>query len=295
MANGATFFDLPREIRDIIYDLAFADLDIPKHSNIHAERAVYTSTSAPLLYVHTQITEELQCLIYKEHKIVIPIQELSQYIKGEKTIDTNTDHVSHQRRLGTKCIAVELIQTQDVYETDTSADEKPSSPIVDEGFWDDKGKECAKMITEALLNLKSSFPNVESVDIVLWDMDKAYFRVRDWKGPITALQSGWEGLRVFIDLYVFQYYDENAGDGGYNYIQGWDRQYKKQKDVHFTATNLEWEEPTKNDEQYHGQVMNPAAWELLEDEDPPSDSDFEGKLYLYSTTVRPMYITCLTN
>ncbi|KAJ4346358.1 uncharacterized protein N0V89_010287 [Didymosphaeria variabile] len=192
-------------------------------------------------------------------------------------------------------MSIEIIQTSEVCKTETSADGKPSSPTEDYEFWPKNGENCAKMITQALLNLKSSFPNVESVDIVLWDLNKAAFYVSDWKEAIAALQSGWKGLRVFIDLYVFDYYDENAGDGEFNYSQGWDQQYKEQKDVYFTVTNLKWKEPAKDDEHYHGQVMDPAAWELLDDEDPPSESVFENALNLYSTTVRPMYVTCLTD
>lgn len=292
MASETGFLDLPREIREMIYDHVFDDLDLPSYGNFFTGGTVYMPSSVPLLYVHTHISEELQARLYKNHRTVIPIQEPSGYVRGGKTMDLNTDHMSRQRIFATKTIIVEVAETHDSYEVHDSGNEEPSQPETEEYFWEQHGDTCADMIKNTLSVVLSSFPNVKHVKLKLWDCQNGIYP-SGWKEAISELHDKWKNINICIDLYLFDYYDQDAGDGGTNFVQGWHRDFKRMKGVTFRVFNFNKFFRRNGDEHYKGHRVNPEAWYMMNNGWMDKE-EFNEVSQMYSVTVRPKYITGLS-
>ncbi|CAH0003378.1 unnamed protein product [Clonostachys byssicola] len=252
-------------------------------SNIYDGGTAYTPTTAPLLYVHPRITEDLQHRLYGNHALVIPIQEPRKYIKGDQQLDLPVSKLSQRRRGSATSIIFEISQTEQVYLY--TPDGKQD---IDHDFWDDdrKGNALAKLLTGEALRLKSDLPNVGMVSFVFWYGEMSVY-VNDWKRELAGLQDQWEDLYITVELNLFEYEDPEAGDGGYNFIQGWDRHFKAQVTRGaFMANNLTL--LTHEDGHYEGRLFDPTGRDANENGRYGWGSDED--LYVCDVTKRPRYV-----
>uniref|UniRef100_A0A8H7N3M8 Uncharacterized protein n=1 Tax=Bionectria ochroleuca TaxID=29856 RepID=A0A8H7N3M8_BIOOC len=274
---------LPIEVRLAIYDYAFEDVS---ESNIHDGGTAYTPSTAPLLYVHPRITEDLQHRLYGNHALVIPIQEPSKYIKGDQQLILPVSKLSQRRKSSATSIIFEISQTEQVYRYTPDGKQ-----VVDYGFWDGRSETSnalAKLLTGAALHLKSDLPNVVMVCFVFWYGEMSVY-VDNWKRELAALQDQWEGLYITVELNLFEYEDPEAGDGGYNFIQGWDKHFKAEViRGSFLANNLTLME--HEDGRYEGRLFDPTGWDDPDSEDDMYEWDFDERLYVCNVTNRPKYV-----
>lgn len=282
MAGTLAIFHLPPEVRVLIYDYAFEDVG---HSSMFDSGTAYSPSQAPLMYVHPTITNELYPLLYKDHALVLPIQEPARYCKEGKRLTPSIDKISRMRRLCTEKIIVEISQTERVFSADE--EEEESGPDDEpRRVWDSEDDEFARKLVDELVEMKDQFPSVETIQFIFW-FGIWEASAEDWRDPLVDLQEAWGGVHIEIQLNIFDYVDENGGDGGRNWIQSWDREYEETGEVMFKAVDLNYREHQQG--HYEGRVFDPRGWEL-EDFMVMDDDRKDFCLHKWNQTCRPLYV-----
>ncbi|KAH7131573.1 hypothetical protein B0J13DRAFT_529553 [Dactylonectria estremocensis] len=112
------FLRLPRDIRELVYDLAF---EIPP-SHMYGSGTRYTKAAVPLLYVHETITNELQPRLHRYHAIVLPIQEPYAFYKRGKPLAARLKKLPQMMTSRTTTIIVEVAHTSPIEDMHDFAD-----------------------------------------------------------------------------------------------------------------------------------------------------------------------------
>ncbi|KAF7554447.1 hypothetical protein G7Z17_g2911 [Cylindrodendrum hubeiense] len=255
-AHSTSFLHLPREVREMVYDVAFENIE---HSSLYNSGTAYTKDSSPLLYVHESITEDLQPRLYRDHTIVLPLQEPSEFVKGEDTVAHHLEKVSRMMKNRATTIIIEAAQTGRVYETDEE-NTSGGEPEEDYDFWHEEqgGVRFAKKITQELLSMKAQLPSATRVKLIFW-FGKWVTYSQHWKSQLAWLKKQWDELEVEIQLNLFDFDDPDAGDGGSNWIQCWKEEYKDTPYIDFSAIDLSYNDHQSG--QYTGMEFDPAGWE----------------------------------
>ncbi|KAF5001618.1 hypothetical protein FGRMN_924 [Fusarium graminum] len=236
MATQSGFFSLPREIRDIIYDYALED--VPFSDALTATTA-YTPESFPLLYVDKLISDELQPLLYENHAIVVPIQSPKQYADGNSDFFPRVTKCSRMMKQRSKTLIIEmaLINSDDDPEYGESV-----------GF--------GGVLTPDILALKPELTGLKDIKLVFWSYSYSEYSA-DWSAPLKKLMEAWPEISLEVELNVFDYYDQDAGDGGSNWIEGWD-EWADEVGVCFEVSNFKWAEGV--DGKFPGRHIYVPAW-----------------------------------
>ncbi|KAH7127485.1 hypothetical protein EDB81DRAFT_809375 [Dactylonectria macrodidyma] len=108
------FLSLPRELREQVYDLAFK---VEPSSRLYDPGTRYTKATAPLLYVHETITNELQPRLYEDHAIVLPIQKPVIFLNEGKPVAPRLKKLPRMMTRRTKKIIVEVPHPKYVRDT----------------------------------------------------------------------------------------------------------------------------------------------------------------------------------
>lgn len=244
----------------MVYDLAFDNIE---PSSLYDSGTAYTKTSSPLLYVHRLIADELQNRLYEGHAIVMPIQEPNKFTKGGESIAPHLGKISRMMKSRTTTIIVEVSQSEAVWmagnvDENEDMDDGGDEPEQADCFWDRGGSAFAKRLTRELLAMKAQMPSVTTIKLILWFGDWVVY-VDDWKDPLIWLKERWDQLEVEIQLNLFDYEDQDAGDGGLNWIQCWEAKYRDSDYVHFSAIDLHYQNHLSG--QYMGREFDPTGWE----------------------------------
>lgn len=254
-SSPSPLLTLPREIREMIYDVLFEDIE---YSNLLTSKTAYTPTSCPLLYVDQTISNELYPRLYSSHAIAVPVQEPSKYATGSTQFAPHLEKASRMMKLKTHTIIVEASQTELSYYPDGDVD-SDGEPEEAYDFWDDEegGGEFAEKITEELLSMLTQMPHVSNIKFIFWFGDwRADYR--HWRSQFENLRNARTTLKIEVQLNLFDYWDPDAGDTGSNWIQGWDRWCKGANYVSFSAVILNYEEDR---DVFIGDEIDPRVWE----------------------------------
>jgi hypothetical protein len=215
------------------------------------------------MYVHQKISENLQRRLYKDHTIVIPVQESPEYVNKTVKFAPYLDGCSRRMKLSTSQLVVEVSQTQPTF-----LDDGAGRKTID--FWDreEGGGAFARKMVSDLLDMKSQLPNVKSIKFIFWCNDFMP-NCQHWVNEVLLLQKQWNNMPVKIQLHTFDYEDPDAGDGGYNQVQMWQMRMEEDDDmvgltgVDFLA--IDFKEDAVMRENWVGRELDPKAW---------SDEDF---------------------
>ncbi|CAH0025563.1 unnamed protein product [Clonostachys rhizophaga] len=197
MAEPVSFLSLPREVRNIIYDLV--PVDIP-HSNILIAKTAYTSSVLPLLYVHPIISNDLQSRLYENHVIVLPVQEPSEYSTSHSRLLPHLETCSKLMKTRSNRLIVEVSQTQSHYSKDGES-------CHDWWYLKKDAAAFAKTLIADISLLKSHLPNVDSIDVRFWCSEMAPINDH-WARNLKKLRDQWSNLVLSVRLYVFGGYDQ---------------------------------------------------------------------------------------
>ncbi|KAJ4325073.1 hypothetical protein N0V84_003616 [Fusarium piperis] len=295
-----SFLHLPLEIRNIIYDLAFVPVE---HGNILSPTETpYTKEAAPLLYVHPSITADLRSRLYQDDfSIVLPIQEPSEFAKGrgfsEEALQECLDRSSRlmKQRCGT--LVIEACQTSYVM-TEWDPEDYPGQKKEDfeqeEDYEHWEGDEFAANLVPYLLKIKKELPALKTIKFILWlveweapldgwrsqleelarewvklDESKKATQKKDSTMSGVSMRSGGTSkpsLDIHFQVNTFDYYDQDAGDGGKNWIQVWsefadDDQPLRPEYLNllFVAMDLKWDDHITG--HFYGWQFDPEGWE----------------------------------
>ncbi|KAI9155644.1 hypothetical protein HJFPF1_08232 [Paramyrothecium foliicola] len=323
--GGISFLHLPPEIRSQIYDLAFTP---PAYSNLLDPRDKgYTKDTQPLLYVHPLVTGDLRARLYRDDfSIVLPIQDPSEVVRGrgldDEALRTALAQMSPLIRKNCKNIIVELSQTFQVFEeweSDCGEDRDTWEASEDYEIWNDDT--LAQKLIPWLLQIKKAMPALHSVKFIFWMCEDYLAAPLDaWERQLHILAEEWysstdenmadltdEGvdtekpvLDVVIQVNVFDFYDQDAGDGGKNWIQVWDDFANKERSgsgliIQFSAIDLQWADHING--KFEGREFDPSGWEdeyiLLMD-----DREADNLLHVSpfpTGTYRPLFVKTRTD
>ncbi|KAF5647685.1 uncharacterized protein FTJAE_1742 [Fusarium tjaetaba] len=289
MDSQTSFLDLPREVRDMVYDYALQDV---KFSNAFTTQTAYSPDTLPLLYVHKIISDDLQPRLYQSHAIVVPLQEPSTYATGEWSIVPRIACSRIMKQLSSTLI-IEMSQTTISYYPDSDLEEDyDEDPVEDEFSWDDLDSQGAKLpqkLINDILALKQSLPALKTIKFVFWFGNwTAYFRV--WEKHVEKLRAAWPEPLLKIEFNMFEYEDHDAGDGGSNWIEEWYYWAIERKRIWFQAHNFKWEDHAKGD--FRGRRINVRLWQDEEFLGGDPD-DRERALHRKRCEVKPLFVrTC---
>ncbi|KAF5254549.1 hypothetical protein FANTH_807 [Fusarium anthophilum] len=253
-----SFLDLPREVRDMVYDYAFEDV---KFSNAFTTQTAYSPDILPLLYVHKIISDDLQPRLYQNHTIVIPLQEPSTYATGEWSIVPRMA-CSKMMKQRSKTLIIEMCQTTISYYPDSDLEEDyDEDPVEDESFWEPDsrgGKALPQKLINDILALKQSLPALKTIKFVFWFGNWTAW-CSDWEEYLEKLRATWPEPLLKIELNLFEYVDDQVADGGWNWIEEWYYWAIERKRIWFQANNFKWKDHAKGD--FRGRTINVRAWQ----------------------------------
>ncbi|KAH8601164.1 hypothetical protein B0O99DRAFT_589237 [Bisporella sp. PMI_857] len=155
-SNGTSFLDLPREIREMIYEWGSEE---PEFGNmLDLQGAGYTKATAPLLYIHQSITNDLQSRIYKNQTIVLPFQEPSQCLKSRGIAGC-----------GSWQSLADIKESRREYHRVTEKGEDQIEDPEDYAFWDDDSRgDLTDKLEREFLAIKRAMPALKQVKFILW-------------------------------------------------------------------------------------------------------------------------------
>ncbi|KAM0434896.1 hypothetical protein ACHAQK_008591 [Fusarium lateritium] len=282
MTTPISFLSLPREIRDIIYDYALEDVQF---TNALTAVTAYTPQTFPLLYVDKSISDDLEPYLYKNHTMVIPVQEPCQYILGNSKLSPQVAKCSRMMKERSKTIVIEMAQTVPSYHADFEVDEDGNPEPVEE-YWESQGSVFAEKLIDDILALKTEFPGFKTVKFVFW-FAKWITYDNQWSDALERLREEWSHIFVEIEFNLFEYYDHDAGDGGSNWIEGWDA-FADRVGLTFQAMNIKWD--TRVDGGFTGRKIDVPTWQE-EDYLYMNPRDRDDALHYGSYKVSPMCVT----
>ncbi|VUC27875.1 unnamed protein product [Clonostachys rosea] len=198
MADPVSFLSLPYEVREMIYDLVSVDV---QHSNMLNARTAYTPSASPLLYVHPIISNELQSHLYKNHAIVLPAQEASEYTTNRTGLLPALSSCSFMMRTRSNRLIVEISQTKSIYSQDARSSH-------DWWYLKKYGAAFARTLVADILLMKPQLPNVHSIEFRFWCSEMAPIN-DDWARNFKKLRDQWSDLVLSVQLYVFDYLDQD--------------------------------------------------------------------------------------
>ncbi|EEU45293.1 uncharacterized protein NECHADRAFT_28652, partial [Fusarium vanettenii 77-13-4] len=186
-----------REIREMIYDLVLEPVEF---SNLYTAKTAYTPETCPLLYVHWMITEELQNRLYKNHAIVIPFQEPSEYVISNRTFAQHINKTTRRMKMHTDKIIVEMVQTKEARYPDNTLDRNGIRKN-DGDFWIDveAGGDFPTRVVHELLWMRQHLPAVRTVKFVLWEGEWSMYS-RAWTEPLQRLLDNWGELHIEVEI-----------------------------------------------------------------------------------------------
>ncbi|KAF5561858.1 hypothetical protein FPHYL_5989 [Fusarium phyllophilum] len=289
MYSQTSFLDLPREVRDMVYDYALEDV---KFSNAFTTQTAYSPDILPLLYVHEIISDDIQPRLYQNHAIVVPLQEPSTYATGEWSIVPRIA-CSEMMKQRSNTLIIEMSQTTISYYPDSDLEEDyDEDPVEDESFWDilsQGAKTFPQKLINDILALKSSLPALKTIKFVFWFGNWTAY-CDSWEKHLEKLRATWPGPLLKIELNMFEYEDHDAGDGGSNWIEGWYYWAIERKRIWFQANNLKWKDHARGD--FRGRRINVRLWQDEEFLDGDLD-DRERALHRKRCEVKPLFVrTC---
>jgi hypothetical protein len=252
MAAQTSFLSLPREIRDIIYDYTLEDVQF---SNALTAVTAYTPQAFPLLFVDKSISDDLQPRLYEKHTMVIPIQEPCQYTIGNYTFSSQVAKCSRMMKERSKTIVVEMAQTAISHHADCELDQD-GNPQEAEEFWESEGSVFAEKLIDDILALKPELPGFKTLKLVFW-FAKWIAYGNQWSDALKRLTEEWPEIFLEIEFNLFDYVDHDAGDGGSNWIEGWN-DWADREGVTFQAMNFKWDSCI--DGSFTGRMIDVEAW-----------------------------------
>ncbi|KAF5007733.1 hypothetical protein FDECE_5981 [Fusarium decemcellulare] len=284
-ASPASFLSLALEIREMIYDLVFEQVEF---SNLLTSKTAYTPTSCPLLYVHPTISNDLLPRLYKNHAIVIPIQEPCDYTHGKPWLVHHLEASSRMMKQRSDKLIVEASQTKPCYSIGSDGKrEKHNS------FWDDEdgGGEFAKKLIQDLLSMNPQLSNVSRIEFFFWCGDW-YVWQQHWEEGLKQLREEWDRpITVYVQLNLFGFEDPECGDMGSNFVQCWHDQAEYDEEfsswLDFAAIDLDYAEHQAG--KFEGRNFDPTAWEdpyFLDRE----EEEQENALHCGVTECRPLFV-----
>ncbi|PNP79919.1 hypothetical protein FNYG_06616 [Fusarium nygamai] len=290
MNSQTSFLDLPREVRDMVYDYALEDV---KFSNAFTTQTAYSPDILPLLYVHKIISDDLQPRLYQNHAIVIPLQEPSTYATGEWSIVPRIA-CSKMMRQCTNTLIIEMSQTTISYYPDSDLEEDyDEDPVEDELFWVELDSRGAKALPQKLINdilaLKPSLPALKTIKFVFWFGNWTAYGSH-WEKHLEKLKATWPELLLKIELNLFEYVDHEFADGGWNWVEEWYYWAIEKKRVCFQANNFKWKDHAKGD--FRGREIDARVFQDHEFRGW-EDEEMDRLLHKRGCEVKPLFVrTC---
>lgn len=328
--GSASFLHLPLEVRTHIYDLAFVPVE---HADILSPtKTPYTKEAAPLLYVHPSITADLGPRLYRDgFSVVLPIQEAGEFAKGrglsQEALQECLDGSSRLMKQRCQTLVVEACQRSYVMtewdpEGDPDLKKEDFKPVEDYDFWE--RDDFAANLVPYLLKIKKELPALKTVKFILWlvqwdaplyawrgqleelarewvKLDKGHEATQNESSTMAGIDEQSDGmdgppLDVYFQVNTFDYYDQDAGDGGMNWIQVWNRfadgdgdeaQKPESLNVVFAAMDLKWGDHIAG--HFDGRQFDPDGWEN-EDINRMPEWERDMELHLWDSTCKPLYV-----
>ncbi|KAJ4245007.1 hypothetical protein NW762_014213 [Fusarium torreyae] len=257
MTTRVSFVDLPREIRQQIYDYVFEDPE-PVFTNALTSRTAYPPEKYPFLYMDKAITEEIQSYLYRGHSMVIPIQEPCDYVREEELLTSQVAFCSERMRRCTKTLIFEASQTS-ISQYGEGFFKEYGEPEDVYAFWykHDRGTKFAEKIIEEILALKPHLPSIKNIKFVFWfgcwivDNDH-------WRGRLNELRKEWPGISLEFEFNMFGYVDHNPHREENNWIQAWAEWRDETENTDFSAQNFRWVDHVQGN--FWGRYIDPEAY-----------------------------------
>ncbi|KAF4462819.1 hypothetical protein FALBO_10361 [Fusarium albosuccineum] len=259
MAPNVTFGDLPREIRQMIYEYTFEPSE-PVFTNAIASQTAYTAEKYPLFYLDMKIFEDMQPHLYRNHTMVIPIQEPCDYVKRELPFAPRVAACSKRMRQSTKALIIETSQTTISHYGKEFFEEYGDLKNL-YAFWykHDRGKKFAKKVVNEILSLKKELPNIKKLKFVFW-FGCWIVDNRHWKKSLRKLQKEWPGLFIEVEFNLFDFIDHEVGQDNYedHWLWIWDNWQEDNENTRFSARNFKWAQHVKGN--FLGKSIWTDAW-----------------------------------
>ncbi|RSL88537.1 hypothetical protein CEP52_013956 [Fusarium oligoseptatum] len=251
------FFRLSREIREMIYDLVLEPIEF---SNLYTAKTAYTPESCPLLYVHRKITEDLQHRLYKNHAIVIPFQDAGEYIRNDGTFAQYINKPTRRMKMQTDKIIVEVVQSKRrVFPQNPHDRNGTMNHMRYVMHWQDLqgGNVFPPKVVPELLQMKNHLTAVKTIKFVLWQ-GEWHMSIMSWRDPLQSLLDNWDGLRIELEMNVFDYQEPPRQQGFPNIIQAYHRHCAPIERISFSANDFHWEDHESGN--YWGHRIDPTGF-----------------------------------
>lgn len=183
-----------------------------------------------MLYVHPVISADLRQRTYGgDFSLVLPIQEPSEWVKGRgldsEKLKTCLNNLPDHMKKKCERLIVEASQPDEVEDDDYE-------------FWD--SEDFPSYLVPLLLHIKEEIPTLKKISFIFWfgewsapvDVWKKSLRLlsRRWNKSQNGRENARKGLTsksyrgkpsIEMQFNLFDYYDQDGGDGGANEYLMW--------------------------------------------------------------------------
>jgi len=194
------FSVFPREVRDMIYSYSTPEI---LGTDVTVSKTAYNPRTAPLLFLNEAISKDVQHLLYKNHMIIVPALNPSEYeLKETKfaPIVRQCSRLMKQRSnrlmIGTsRFVAASFFPLLHINIDDGKSAEDWIQKFC--GF--DNPEPLAKKLIDELISLRPELPNVKVIEFKFFEGFKVVIALR-WKEYLLELREAWPEIEIEIDF-----------------------------------------------------------------------------------------------
>ena len=193
------FSVFPREVRDMIYSYAIPEIPATDATVLNT---AYNPKNAPLLFLNEAISKDVQHVLYKDHAIVIPVLNPSEYeLKEAKfaPVVRQCSRLMKQRSnrviIGTSRFVVSYSPLGHI----NIADGKPADDWIQKFCGFDNPEPLAKKLIDELISLRPELPNVKVIEFKFFDCFNVLVALR-WKEYFLQLREAWPEIEIELDF-----------------------------------------------------------------------------------------------
>lgn len=194
------FSVFPREVRDMIYSYAIPEIP---YTDATVSKTAYNPKNTPLLFLNEAISKDAQHLLYKNHAMIIPVLNPSEYkLKETKfaPVVRQCSRLMKQRSnklmIGTsRFIAASYSPLLHINIHDGTSAEDWIQKFC--GF--DNPEPLAKKLIDELISLRPELPNVKVIEFKFFQGFNVLVALR-WKEYFFELRDAWPEIEIEIDF-----------------------------------------------------------------------------------------------
>jgi hypothetical protein len=201
METDNPFSVFPREVRDMIYSYSIPEI---RGSDATVFKTAYNPKNAPLLFLNEAISKDVQHLLYKDHVMIIPVLNPSEYELKETTfapIVRQCSRLMKQRSNRLMITTSRFVAASYSPMRYITIDDRTSAEDWVQKFCGlDNPEPLAKKLIDELVSLRPELPNVKVIEFKFFECFKGVVALR-WKEYFLELREAWPEIEIEIDFF----------------------------------------------------------------------------------------------